>query len=178
MFRISYEDALSETNNFILVDWSDTTNYRHSVTAAPSFLRALGWAAWMRAAAAEELAVKLGLLVEVDATDGSVHWFDGDVLEVTAAGTDRTGYRPIRDAAGDGLAMRLSGAAPEMWVAGEDQILADSVVFQTDVTLVQLVNAANVAPAAGDLILQITERGGTAAFEFGFVFDYDQVRLG
>lgn len=180
MYRITWEDALTATTRLILVDLSDTTNWPHSITASPSYLVPLGWEAWMRADAAEELHVAIGLITRIDATNADIHYFATDVLEVTAAGTDRTGYRAIRDHAGRGLQMGITSDLPRQFRAYNDTFDDDDTDYQTDVDLATIEDPATLdtAPALGDIVIQLTERSGTAAFEFGMAFDYGEVRLG
>ena len=180
MYRLTFEDNLTASTDLIVVDFSDTTNWPHSVTASPSFLTALGWEAWIRADGAEELAVAIGLITRIDGTNADVYFFAADVLEVTAAGTDRTGYRPIRDRAGLGLPLRVAANIPEHWLAYNDLFLDDTTNWQTDVdeATIEDPTSSDTAPAVGDVVLQTIERSGTASFEFGLVFDYGEVRLG
>lgn len=179
MFRIAFEESLTASQDLILVDLSDTTNWPHSLTAAPDFLRMLGWEAWMYADAAEELSVQIGLLTRVSATNGDVYFFGADVLAVGAAGSDRTGYRPIRATGAYGLPMRITANLPVGWDAYNDLVTLNDTAYQTDVNLATIEDpaTADTFPAAGDIILRLTERSGTAQFEIGLALDYEEVNV-
>ena len=174
MWRVTFEDALTATTRWIAIDKSDTTNWPHIQTG--SQLRIYGWYAWMRADGAEELAVSLYLLARVSATNGDIYAIDSDVLEVTAAGTDRTGYRALRDDKGLGLPMGVASNLPQQFMAFEDANEINDTNYQTDVQLITWEDVTTGEnPAAGDIIAVVTERSGTAGFEFGMGIDYDEI---
>lgn len=173
MYRLAFElTALTDDTRLMLVDKSNAnSSFPHKKT--DSILMALGWHAWVRASAAGEYRVLLGVIVENDGTDGSVYFFDGDKFELTAAGTVQGAYRPLTvDRFQQGKSLNVvSGKIVGLEVDADFQD-ADNTAYQNDVALANVLGATAVNPAVGDLVIFVDEVSGTATFSVGVIFDY------
>jgi hypothetical protein len=159
-------EALAASAMYQLIDLSDTANYPQSGTAA-IILKRLRLHAEKAATAAYDIWV--GVVSEVDATDGSAKWLHGFHLEANGNPTDGT------DRFAQELEFNLNAQ-----VAGNVVIyyvsnlgLSGSVLLQTDVALVSPIGSAN--PAPGDLVVYVEEVSGTGTIDFTISADYDTV---
>lgn len=170
-------EAVAATTGYVLVDLSDTTNYPHTKTVE---LHVLGLKVRTEKASDGVYDLWFGVITEVDATDGSVKFFEVIHLESVHNPTDSTD-RLVLDidytlggSSPAGINLNITGGAATKFVSSAT--LADSNVWQTDTGLLSPVGAAGGTtgkPGAGDLVLYVEEVSGTGTLDFGVLATYE-----
>lgn len=147
--------SITASTTAILVDLSDTTNFKHSKTNGAnidSIRLDIG------KVAGSSGTIKLGVVTEVDASNGSVYWFTTKHMQ------EGTVEKNLDDEIGFSLSKIRTRIDPDndvpLYFATNDSSLGDTT-YQTDVNL-PTVLGSNAAPAEGDIIFQFTNDGGDA----------------
>ena len=153
---------ISATTRYILVDRSDIANFPHDTDAALRIETLI--LHLKKLAAAGVWVVRIGVVEEVDATNGSVKFFHSVVL----------GDQPSIDLVipfsnSKRLGMSLDPANTQ-FVSTAD--VSGSTNWQTDVNLVNPAGTT-VGPGAGDIVIEIEEVAGTTTLTFSITAIYD-----
>jgi hypothetical protein len=163
-FQVSREEAgfvkykwddIAASTTAILVDLSDITNFPHSKTG---YVVVNALRVNIDKAAASTGTVRIGLIVAISTTVGSVEWihttnFDRDTVSTHLEEMINFAPACIRAYA------NTSGATP--YLIGIST--ANSTLFQSDVNLPTTYQPSGaVAPAVGDLVLRYDAIGSTA----------------
>jgi hypothetical protein len=160
-------EALSATTGYVLVDLSDTTNFKHIPTGE---IHVLGMSVSTERAATGVYDLHLGVIIRVDATNADTKWFEIVRLET---GTDRVvqfydytlgGRNP------EGVNLRVTSGATARFLS--NQGLTNSTVFQTDVNLTSPVGSTTPS-GLGDLVLYAEEVSGTGTVDFNITLFYE-----
>lgn len=156
-----YRRNLTATERAILVDLSDTTNWPHGDITVLEVLR-IAWA--MELTTGGAWALRVGLVVEADATDGTVEWLLVVPLEATGRAS---GVLELVSQAGRGGLWMADDASdnPTAFVSNERD--ADQTWLQTDAgNLVDANGGATSSAGAGDLVVEAEEvtNGGEFAY--------------
>jgi hypothetical protein len=170
-------EAVSASTGYVLVDLSDTTNFRHDSTGE---VHLLGLVLTAEKAGDGVYDLWVGVVTEVDATDGSVSWVQAFHMEAVGNSTDSTdrfawqvdytlgGRNP------EGLNLCISSGALVYVVTNQTQ--ANNVTWQTDTGLASPAGAGGGTtgrPGAGDLVLWVEEISGTGTIDFHVVALYE-----
>jgi hypothetical protein len=172
-------EAVAASTGYQLIDLSDTTNYPHPATFTPSEIHLLALKINAEKASDGRFDVWVGVVIEVDATDGSVDWIHVWHLEADGNPTDGTDRFAqdldfTLDGQIEGLNCAVVGGAMTKFAAAQTQ--ADNVTWQTDTGLLSPVGAAGGAtgkPGAGDVVVWIEEvtDGGTIDFSISACYE-------
>lgn len=169
-------EAVAADTAYVLVDLSDSTNFPHTET---NWINVLGLMASVETQTDGDYDLWIGVISEVDATNGTAEWFDVLHCEALQNATDDQGHFDfVRDytlggAAPDGINCRVvSGATPYL---ATNQTQAGNTNWQTDTGLASPVGAAGGAtgkPGAGDIVLWVEEvTGGTCDFSITLIYE-------
>jgi len=159
--------ALDADKAAVLVDLSDTTNFPHSLTGK---LRVYGIQVNTEVKADGAFILYLGVVTEVDGTDGSTKWIAALLLETVDNPTDSTGARAFSLRWPNGLDLEVSGGAPVKFLSNAGH--TDNVAWQTDTDLDSPYGDAASPPGAGDLVAYLDETGGTGTCSFSITVEY------
>ncbi len=148
---------VAATTRYILVDKS-SSSYPH-VAAAELFPKSLniqldkeGTGDWI---------LRVGVVEEVDATNGSVTFFH--VRQLRAGHTILNEHVPL---------ILKPGRTLDNLTAISSEDVDGSTNWQTDVTLANP-TGSNTGPGAGDIVLELEEVDGTATISFSATLEYD-----
>jgi len=170
-------EAVDASTGYVLVDLSDTTNFKHTGTAE---IHLLGLVLTAEKASDGVYDIWVGVVKEVDATNGSVAWVQAFHMEAVGNSTDSTdrfawqvdytlgGRNP------EGLNLAISSGALVYLVTNQAQ--NDNVTWQTDTGLASPVGAGGGTtgkPGAGDLVMWVEEVSGTGTIDFHVVALYE-----
>jgi len=168
-------EAVAESTAYVLVDLSDTTNYSHNQSNA---IVLKNIALSTEKAGDGVYDVWVGVITEVDASNGTAKWIHCFHLEHVANSTDSTD-RFAQQLFFDDLDLKVNAvtAGSEFLENVTSNIsLAGSTVFQTDVGLGSPAGAAGSTtgkPGAGDLVMYVEEVSGTGTLDFCVSVSYD-----
>ena len=168
-------EAVAATTAYVLIDLSDTTNFKHKFTNA-LILKSLALHAEKAGDGAYD--VWVGIITEVDATNGTAEWIHCFHVEATGNPTDSTDRFAQKINFKDlDLKVNASVAASEYLEFVTSNIsLAGNTAFQTDVGLGSPAGAAGGAtgkPGAGDLVVYVEEASGSGTIDFIISAEYD-----
>ncbi len=164
------EPDLAADQGFVLVDLSDIANFPHTETGKIRLYRLDVDIERGENAASGEFIVYIGVITEVDATDGSTSWILAMHEETDAESTDDAA-RSFRSYKWDeGLDLEISGGAL-VWGISNVGHTANGT-WQTDVALDSPAGAAASAPGAGDLVMFVDETGGTGSISICVTVQY------
>ena len=140
--------ALGADEAFVLVDLSDTTNFPHTEVGKVRLLRIeIDWEADTDGTGI----LYIGVITEVDATNGTAIWLDAIRLHTDLDGTDSTDYRHlVREYYG--LDLEVDTANDVLYHVATNATQAGHVNWQTDVALDSPAGDATSAPGDGDLV--------------------------
>lgn len=170
-------EAVAASTAYVLVDLSDTTNYPHDRT---SEIHLLGLDFNAEKASDGVYDVWVGVIIEVDDTDGTAEWIHVFHLESVLNATDSTDRFSqqldftLGGANSEGLNCSVAGGALTRIVTNQQQ--ADSSNWQTDTGLASPVGAAGGAtgrPGVGDLVVWVEEVSGTGTIDFSIKAIYE-----
>lgn len=161
------KEAVAASTAYILVDLSLTSTYPHGdadyLTLHSLMLNA-------EKASDGVYDVRVGVITELDATNGTAAWVHEFHLEAVGNPTDSTD-RFAQQVDFDGLALDVDPAGTRLVnVIGPTQ--AGHTNWQTDVTLDNPDGNA-VAPAVGDLVVWVEEVSGTGTLDFSLSALYE-----
>ena len=172
-------EAVAATTAYVLVDLSDTTNFPHAKSGE---LHLLGLSLCCNIAGDGVYDIWVGVISEVDASNGTAEWFEVFHMESIVNPTDSTGYYDfVRDYTFGGINPEgmnlqiLSGASTYLVT---NQSLAGNAAWQTDVGLASPVGAAAGAtgkPGAGDCVVYVEEVSGSGTIDFSLTAFYSAV---
>lgn len=160
---------LAATERFILVDLSDVANFPHTETGKIRLYRLDIDIERGENAASGEFIVYIGVVLEVDATDGSTRWILALHEEVDDQSTDDIAKRHYVFKWDEGLDLEISAGALVWGISNVGD--TDDVGWQTDVALDSPAGAANF-PGAGDLVMLVDETGGTGSLSICVTVQY------
>ena len=171
-------EAVSASTAYVLVDLSDTTNFKHTRT---SHTNLLGLILTTEKASDGAYDIWVGTVIENDATDGTAAWCQVFHLEASGNATDSTdrfawqvdytlgGGNP------EGLNLKVT-AAGAMAYQLSNISLADSAYWQNDTGLASPAGAvagATGKPGVGDLVVLVEETAGTGTIDFCLTAIYE-----
>lgn len=172
LYAVMRDEDIAADEEYVLVDLSDTTNFPHSNTTNLR-LYGLDIAVEMDSDGTGTWVLYIGVVTEVDGTDGSVDWLFVFDLETFQQSTDEVTRLVAHPRWPGGLDLTVSGGAMTKCITIE-QSAADAD-FQTDVELDSPYGRAGVtgsAPGAGDLVARWDEtaNGATVSFTIGVAY--------
>lgn len=167
-------EAVAASTAYVLVDLSDTTNYPHRAQDGTGEAHLLGMNLAAETHGDGEYDIWVGVISEVDATNGTAKWVHVFHIENRDNATDSTGHFA------ESIDFTLGGYVPEgmncaITAAGAleklvtNQQQAGHVNWQTDTGLASPVGAAAGAtgkPGAGDIVVWVEEVGGTGTLDW------------
>lgn len=165
-------EAVAASTPYVLVDLSDVTNFPHK-DANCIHLEALRLVT--EKATDGIFDIWVGVVKEVDGTDGSVEWLHVWHMEAVGNPTDSTDrFLDVQDftrggARPDGLSLQVleDGSTPAfVSYASQD----DNVNWQTDEALGSPVGTS--APGKGDLVFWVEEVSGSGTIDFMLTAEY------
>ena len=151
------QDAAADTR-YILVDKSDGTNFPHTADAA---LKVDSLIVNLDKEGTGNWEVRIGVVQEVDATNGSVKFFH--VSQIRSAATEPVNYQVV-----------YHSQAKRELVHGHIVSTNDasgSTNWQTDVNLTNPAGTTT-GPDAGDIVMEIDEDTGTSTLSFSITVEY------
>lgn len=152
--------ALAATTRYVLIDKSDTTGFPHTSDEPLKISRIIvaiapgGDGNWD---------VKIGVVEEVDATNGSVTFFHKVPVD-----NGNPAYLVV-DYGKNGYSIEESAA--HMVGSGD---VDGSTNWQSDTNLTNPAGTTG-APGAGDLVAEVTETDGTTTIDLVITVEYDHV---
>jgi len=161
------EEDIAAAEAFVLVDLSDTTNFPHTETGR---IRVYSLSITAEKAGDGQFVLLIGVITEVDATDGSTKWFLVVDDEMVLNPTDSTDRIIVQFSWPNGLDLEVSAGAALNLISNDGH--TGSVIWQTDVNLDSPVGATSSPPGAGDLVLYVEEPGGTGTISFTITVEY------
>jgi len=170
-------EATAVDTAVVLVDLSDTTNFAHNDT---NWINVLGAWGSVETKADGQYDIWIGVISEVDATNGTAEWFDVWHCECVDNPTDSTSHFDFqRDytcggANPDGICCKISSGSMIHITTGQNQ--AGNVNWQTDTGLLSPAGAAAGAtgkPGAGDIVAWIEEAAGTGTCDWNITLVYE-----
>ena len=170
-------EAVAETTAYVLVDLSDTTNFRHASTNA-ILLKSIALHAEKASDGVYD--IWIGVISEVDATNGTAIWLHCFHLEAVGNSIDSTDrFAQKIDFNDINLEVNAATAGSEKLKYVVSNItLAGNTAWQTDVGLASPVGAASGEtgkPGAGDLVMYVEEVSGTGTIDFLVAVEYDTI---
>jgi hypothetical protein len=169
-WAVLIEPDIVASQGFVLVDLSDIANFPHTETGKIRLYRLDVDIERGEAAVSGEYIVHIGVILEVDATDGSTSWIL-DMFEETDEESTDDAARTFRSYKWDeGLDLEIGGGAL-VWGISNAGDTADNT-WQTDVPLDSPAGAAASAPGVGDLVMMVEETGGTGSLSISVTVQY------
>jgi hypothetical protein len=164
-------EAIAASTPYVLIDLSDTTTYPnpHVDGDKTQNINLLSLSINAETHTTGIFDVWVGVIYEVDATNGSAQWFHVWHLEEDTNATDGAGhfadqidYTPGNP---EGLNCLVNTAGDGLVYMASNQEQAGNTNWQTDTTLTAASGTA-VAPGAGDVVVWVEEvtNGGTIDF--------------
>lgn len=152
------EAALAADQGMILVDLSDTVNFPHTETGK---IRLYRLDINIERKTTGQFIIYIGVIIEVDATNGSTKWLLVLHEETDDNATDDTAARHFSYHWPKGLDLEVSAGAMVNLISNVGD--TDDVVWQTDVNLDSPAGAAASPSGTGDLVMFVDETadGGT-----------------
>lgn len=170
-------EAVAATTGYVLVDLSDTTNFKHT---DENVIHLLGLVLSAEKASDGAYDIWVGVITEVDGTNGSAHWLHCWHLQSMDNATDSTDRFngsvdfTANGANPNGLNLEIDKTAaaekPRHFLSNE--VLAGSTVFQNDQNMTSPAGATT-KPGVGDLVVYVEETGGTGTIDFFLSAMYD-----
>ena len=173
-------EAVAASTAYVLVDLSDTDNYPHRAQDGTAEVHLLGLNLSAETHTVGIFDIWVGVISEVDATNGTAEWVHVFHIENDTEATDDTGHFA------ESIDFTLGGYVPEgmncsITAAGALAKLVTNLQqaghtnWQTDTGLASPVGAAAGAtgrPGAGDLVVWVEEvtNGGTIDFCLGAAY--------
>lgn len=170
--------AVAASTPYVLVDLSDTTNYPHTKTGE---VHLLGLMLNTEKASDGVYDIFVGVISEVDATNGTAEWFKVFHLEHVNNTTDSTDrFAQVVDfslggASREGINCHITAAGAMSRIVTNQQ-QAGHVNWQTDTGLASPVGAAAGAtgkPGAGDVVVWVEEVSGAGTIDFHITAIYE-----
>jgi hypothetical protein len=174
---VLYVNDVADSTPYVLVDLDDVTNYRHTLTNS-IVLQSLSLHAEKDTQG--EFDIWVGVITEVDETNGTAKWihcFHLEAIGNVTDGTDRFAQKLIFQ----NIDLAVNSDTPgseylENIVTNIEQ--AGHTNWQTDVGLASPVGGAGGAtgkPGVGDLVIWVEEIGGSGIIDFTLSAEYNTV---
>lgn len=153
--------ALTADQGFVLIDLSDTTNFPHKNHTGK--IRLYGYDLHVEGDTNATGLIHIGVIREVDATNGSTTWLKTHRIYADTDGTDSTKHWDyvVRM---PGLDLEVNGATDLLVNVLGNAGHSGDVTWQTDVSLDSPRGVASVAPQDGDLVLYLDWTAGNLYF--------------
>jgi hypothetical protein len=152
---------LAASEPFILVDLSDTANFPHEETGKIRVYEIDINVERGEAAASGEFIVYIGVITEVDATNGSTSWFIVLHEETDDQATDGISRSHYHYEWREGFDLEIAADAPVWFLSNVGD--SGDTDWQTDVNLDSPLGDAQSPSGAGDLCMLVEETGGTGS---------------
>ena len=148
--------ALVADEAYVLVDLSDSTNFSHTETGKIRLLRIeVDWEADTNGTGI----LYIGVITEVDATNGTAIWLDAIRMHTDNDGTDSTDQRHlVREYYG--LDLEVDTDNDILYHVTTNSTQAGSTNWQTDVALDSPAGDTSSAPGEGDLVAWLDYTAG------------------
>lgn len=166
-YRLSV--AADTSTNTVVVDLSNTTNWKHKETGEINFdvLRLS-----LDKLALSTCTVKLGVVNFINTSTGSVTWFFSKEVGMSTS-TASSENRDFNDYRPDSIRLRVDPASTPDTDGSTPYILSNdttsgSTTYQTDINLPSPVG--NTAPGAGDLVMLVTNGTGALVVNFELLY--------
>ena len=154
---------VAATTRYILVDKSDITNYPHA-NATRLCIEKISYSILKEGTG--DWNFRVGFVEEVDASNGSVTFF----ISIPLRGTI---YPQGNTITVDYSSLLRKGITIDEKVSVSSEDVDGSTNWQDDVTLARPVGS-NVAPAAGDIVIELEEVDGTSTVSFSATAHYSE----
>jgi len=150
--------ALTADEGFVLVDLSDTSNFPHN-DAQTGKLRLYRVEVDVEKDTSGQAVLYIGVITEVDASDGSTAWIDVIPLLTDRDGTDDEDWRHIvREYYG--LDLEVDGVNDKMYNVLSNSGHSGDATWKTGTSLDSPVGDTQSAPGDGDLVAYLDHTGG------------------
>jgi hypothetical protein len=161
--------ALSGTTHILFIDLDDGGgHYRHAGSSSIKIVQIAG--SIVKSTIGAQWRAIVGIVVAIDATDATMHWLDAATLFALDTSTVEQHKATVLPAA---LDLEVSGGALTKFAGGFIETGVTAV--NTTGTLNNVVGVAKT-PAAGDMVLRVTQDsgGGTAeaAYSARYMVDF------
>jgi len=155
-------DGLAVTTHYILIDKSDTSNFKHKGTGALSIQKVWGY---LLGLASANVKVEIGVIVAISGTDSTIKWIASE------------------DGIASGDRLLLKDLVPYPITPELDHVStggAGSTLYETGVTNYDTATThktpfdatgSTVNPAVGDLVMSITVSAGTVDVKAWMEYD-------
>lgn len=151
--HVLFKKTFSATEDVIVIDVSDTTNYPHAYT---SWIHTSNMLLEIDASSDAEYVIKIGFLENVDGTDGDFH----EIFEID--GSRKAGNSHF-------LEINQAPESPQLRSAKfTGPVVLNDTAFQTDVNLRSTLDptgAAATPSGSGDMVMRVTHTAGTYTVE-------------
>lgn len=166
------DEDIAVDEEFVLVDLSDTANFKHTLTGLIR-LYSLTISAEMESDGTGTWILYIGVVTRCDVTNGDVDWILALDMETFVNATDDQTRLMEQFSWPNGLNLAVSGDASTYILTIEQS--ANDTDFQTDVNLDSPVGRAGVTgspPGAGDLVARWDETADGATISFTITVEY------
>ena len=165
-----FKASLAATEAFALIDLSDTANFHHTEAGK---LRVYSISVDTEKATDGQFIISIGVVTEVDATDGSVYFVWVLPLEWVDNPTDSTdSRRGFRWSHPYGLDLEVDTVNDNLEKIVTNATELANVRWQTDVALDSPRGDTTVAPGEGDLVMLVDMTGGAGTVTVSVVVEY------
>ena len=165
------DTAVTTDEGYVLVDLSDTTNFKHTLTGRIR-LYSLTLTAELESDGTGKGRLYIGVVTEVDDANGSVDWFLViDMQTFANADDDSTRFQPPPWTWPNGLDLEVDGAlesCKNLLTATKD---SGTTTWQTDTALGSPYSIGS-APGQGDLVVFWDETADGASLDFCILAEY------
>ena len=170
-------EGVADTTAYVLVDLSDAANYPHTETG---YINLLGLKLNVEKAADGDFDIWVGVITEVDASNGSTNWLHAFHLHHQGNATDDTDRFvseidfTLGSANPDGLRCEISGGAQVGFIGNQGE--SGNARWKTGTGLASPVGAAGGAtgkPGASDLVVLVEEVADVGTLDFSITAIYE-----
>lgn len=150
--------ALTADEGFVLVDLSDTSNFPHN-DAQTGKLRLYRIEIDVEKDTTAQAVLYIGVITEVDTSNGSTDWIDAIRLFTDRDGTDDEDWRHI-ERNYYGLDLEVNTDDDELYNVISNSGHSGDATWQTDLALDSPVGDTQSAPGEGDLVAYLDHTAG------------------
>lgn len=159
--------ALSADEGFVLIDLSDAVTFPHTETGK---IRLYSIKLVTERQTDGAYIVYIGVITEIDATDGSTAWLLAIYLETVDNPTDSTDRRAFIFDWPNGLDLEVSAGVLVNMLSNVGH--AGDATWQTDTPLDSPAGDTTQSPGAGDLVMYVDETGGAGTISLTATVEY------
>ena len=159
--------SLTADEGFVLVDLSDTTNFPHTETGK---IRLYGLEINTTIDTDGRFILYIGVITEVDDTNGSTNWLLALILEAVDNPTDSSDRRTFHFRWPNGLDLEVSGGAMVNLISNVGH--SGDTTWQTDTDLDSPAGDTTSPPGAGDLVAYLDETTDGGGLKFSMTVEY------